>query len=100
MVVGRERGQRNKQGHRDPDRPRKVAGRPNLGYCYIHSPTDASTRLAYSEALDDETRRYRPHTALSNHPPNTRCNQRLRAVHVARAIGVLDLASPTTSSTS
>jgi hypothetical protein len=31
-----------------------------------------STRLAYSEALDDETRRYRPQTALSNHPPDTR----------------------------
>ena len=30
-------------------------GRPNLGYCYVHSAIDAYTRLAYSEALDDET---------------------------------------------
>lgn len=53
--LGRERGERNTQGHRDPARPRKVAGRPNLGYCYVHSAIDAYTRLAYSEALDDET---------------------------------------------
>ena len=53
--LGREVGERNKQAHRDPARPRKVHGRPNLGYCYVHSAVDAYTRLAYSEALDDET---------------------------------------------
>jgi transposase InsO family protein len=53
--LGRETGERNKQAHRDPARPRKVHGRPNLGYCYVHSAVDAHTRLAYSEALDDET---------------------------------------------
>jgi transposase InsO family protein len=52
---GREQGGRNRQAHRDPTRPRKVHGRPNLGYCYIHSAVDAYSRLAYSEPLDDET---------------------------------------------
>jgi transposase InsO family protein len=32
-----------------------VPGRPNLGYCYVHSAIDGYTRLAYSEALDNET---------------------------------------------
>ncbi|RKS80577.1 transposase IS481 family protein, partial [Motilibacter peucedani] len=53
--LGREQGERNSHAHRDPQRPRKVAGRVNLGYCYVHSAIDAYTRLAYSEALDDET---------------------------------------------
>jgi transposase InsO family protein len=53
--LGREQGNHNKQAHRDPARPRKVHGRPNLGYCYVHPAIDAHTRLAYSEALDDET---------------------------------------------
>jgi transposase InsO family protein len=53
--LGRRVGERNKQAHRDPARPRKVHGRPNLGYCYVHSAVDGYTRLAYSEALDDET---------------------------------------------
>jgi transposase InsO family protein len=53
--LGREVGERNKQAHRDPARPRKVPGRPNLGYCYVHSAVDGFSRLAYSEALDDET---------------------------------------------
>ena len=52
---GRDQGGRNSQAHRDPDRPRKVGGRPNLGYCYVHSAIDGYSRLAYSEALDDET---------------------------------------------
>lgn len=30
------------------------AGRPKLGYAYIHSAVDAHTRLAYSEVLGDE----------------------------------------------
>ena len=53
--LGREQGGRNSQRHRDPARPFKVHGRPNLGYCYVHSAIDGYTRLAYSEALDDET---------------------------------------------
>lgn len=54
-IHGREQGKRNRQTHRDPDRQRKVGGRPNLGYCYVHSAVYAYTRLAYCEALDDET---------------------------------------------
>ncbi len=59
-MLGREQGHSHTQAHRDPTRPRKVHGRPNLGYCYVHScyvhsAIDAYTRLAYSEALDDET---------------------------------------------
>ena len=52
---GREQGRRNSQAHRDPTRPRTIGGRPNLGYCYVHSAIDGYSRLAYSEALDDET---------------------------------------------
>lgn len=54
-IRGRAVGERNSQAHRDPARPRKVHGRPNLGYCYVHSAVDDYSRLAYSEALDDET---------------------------------------------
>ena len=54
-IHGKAEGIRNRQAHRDPDRPRKVHGRPNLGYCYVHSAVDGFTRLAYSEALDDES---------------------------------------------
>ena len=54
-VHGRATGTRNSQAHRDPNRPRTTPGRANLGYCYIHSAVDAFSRLAYSEALDDET---------------------------------------------
>jgi transposase InsO family protein len=54
-VHGRDQGRRNSQAHRDPERQRKVHGRPNLGYCYVHSAVDGFSRLAYSEALDDET---------------------------------------------
>jgi transposase InsO family protein len=52
-----DQGRRNRQAHRDPARPRRTdvaGGRPNIGYCYVHSAIDAYTRLAYSEALDDE----------------------------------------------
>jgi transposase InsO family protein len=52
---GRAQGNRNSSAHRDPTRQRKVHGRPNLGYCYVHSAVDGYSRLAYSEALDDET---------------------------------------------
>jgi transposase InsO family protein len=54
-MLGRAIGEANAQAHRDPARPRKVHGRANLGYCYVHSAIDAYSRLAYSEALDDET---------------------------------------------
>ena len=54
-IHGRTQGIANRQAHRDSTRPRTVHGRPNLGYCYVHSAIDAYTRLAYSEALDDET---------------------------------------------
>jgi transposase InsO family protein len=55
--LGRAQGGRNSSAHRDPARPRKRSGggHPNLGYCYVHSAVDGHTRLAYSEALDDET---------------------------------------------
>ncbi len=52
---GRAQGRRNSQAHRDPARPRTIGGRPNLGYCYVHSAIDGDSRLAYSQALDDET---------------------------------------------
>jgi transposase InsO family protein len=52
---GRAHGEVNRHAHRDPSRPRKVHGRPNIGYCYVHSAVDGYSRLAYSEALDDET---------------------------------------------
>jgi transposase InsO family protein len=51
---GRARGEVHRHAHRDASRPRKVGGRPNIGYCYVHSAVDAYTRLAYSEALNDE----------------------------------------------
>jgi transposase InsO family protein len=54
-IHGKTEGIRNRQAHRDPTRPRKVHGRPNLGYCYVHTAVDGFSRLAYSEALDDET---------------------------------------------
>jgi transposase InsO family protein len=53
--LGTIRGRRNSQAHRDPARSRTRHGRPNLGYCYVHSAVDGYSRLAYSEALDDET---------------------------------------------
>jgi transposase InsO family protein len=56
--LGRPAGRRNSHAHRDPARPRKKGsggGHPNLGYCYVHSAVDGYSRLAYSEALDDET---------------------------------------------
>jgi transposase InsO family protein len=52
---GRAQGEVNRHAHRDPGRPRKVHGRPNIGYCHVHSAVDGYSRLAYSEALDDET---------------------------------------------
>jgi transposase InsO family protein len=53
-IRGRAQGKQNSSAHRDRTRPRKSHGRPNLGYCYVHSAVDAYSRLAYCEALDDE----------------------------------------------
>jgi len=55
-VLGRAPGKRNRQAHRDPARRRKVHGRPNLGYGYLHTALDDHSRLAYTEILPDETR--------------------------------------------
>jgi hypothetical protein len=40
---GRAAGRRNSQAHRASSRPRKVHGRPNLGYCYVHTAIDDYT---------------------------------------------------------
>ena len=53
---GRAAGTRNSSAHRDPDRPRNVHGRPNLGYGYLHNAVDDHSRLAYTEILPDETK--------------------------------------------
>jgi len=53
-IHGRGQGGRNRQAHRDRSRPRKVAGRPNLGYHYLHNAVDDHSRLAYVEILPDE----------------------------------------------
>ncbi|WP_436497236.1 IS481 family transposase [Actinokineospora sp. HUAS TT18] len=55
-VRGREQGHRNSSAHRDPSRPRKTHGRPNLGYSYLHNAVDDHSRLAYTEILTDETK--------------------------------------------
>ncbi len=55
-VHGRAAGRRNRSAHRDPARPRKVHGRPNLGYSYLHNAVDDHSRLAYTEILPDETK--------------------------------------------
>jgi transposase InsO family protein len=55
-VLDRARGKRNRQAHRDPARRRKVHGRANLGYGYLHTALDDHSRLAYTEILPDETR--------------------------------------------
>ncbi|CAG7571695.1 transposase IS481 family protein [Barrientosiimonas humi] len=55
-VLGRVVGSRNSSAHRDPNRPRKVHGRPNLGYAYLHHAMDDHSRYAYSEILADETK--------------------------------------------
>jgi transposase InsO family protein len=51
--LGRAAGKRTAQAHRG--RPRRVAGRPNLGYGYVHAAVDDHTRLAYAEIHGDET---------------------------------------------
>ena len=53
-VHGRRVGQAHRQAHRDPSRPRKVPGRANLGYSYLHNAVDDYSRLAYVEIQPDE----------------------------------------------
>jgi hypothetical protein len=53
-IHGRAAGGRNSSAHRDPARPRKVHGRPNLGYSYLHTAVDDHSRLAYSEIHPNE----------------------------------------------
>ncbi|CCH33010.1 IS481 family transposase [Actinosynnema sp. NPDC047251] len=52
----RQAGGRNSSAHRDPTRTRKVHGRPNLGYSYLHNAVDDHSRLANTEILPDETK--------------------------------------------
>jgi transposase InsO family protein len=52
-LLGRAAGKRTSQAHRD--RPRRIGGRPNLGYGYVHAAVDDHTRLAYAEIHPDET---------------------------------------------
>jgi transposase InsO family protein len=54
-VHGRTAGSKNSSAHRDPTRLRKVHGRPNLGYAYLHNAVDDHSRLAYIEIHEDET---------------------------------------------
>ncbi len=53
-IHGRSAGTRKRSAHRDTTRPRKVGGRPNLGYHYLHNAVDDHSRLAYTEILPDE----------------------------------------------
>jgi transposase InsO family protein len=53
-IHGKTIGRANSAAHRDPDRPRTVPGRANLGYSYIHAAVDDHSRLAYAEILNDE----------------------------------------------
>ncbi len=55
-VHGRQVGGVNSSAHRDPSRPRKVHGRPNLGYAHLHHAVADHSRYAYSEILGDETK--------------------------------------------
>jgi len=55
-IHGRAGGGRNSSAHRDPDRPRRISNRPNLGYSCLHNAVDDHSRLAYSEILPDETK--------------------------------------------
>ena len=54
-IHGRRAGSANSQAHRDPTRPRKAHGRPNIGYAHVHTAIDDHTRLAFSEIHDDDS---------------------------------------------
>ena len=60
-IHGHQLGRANRQAHRDPSRPRRIPGRPNLGYSYLHVAVDDHSRLAYVEILPDE----QAHTAAA-----------------------------------
>lgn len=53
-VHGRAQGRRNSSAHRESGRARKVHGRPNLGYAFLHHAVDDHSRYTYSEILADE----------------------------------------------
>lgn len=55
-VHGWQVGRANRSAHRDPVRPRKAPGRPNLGYAFLHHAVDDHSRYVYSEILGDETK--------------------------------------------
>ena len=55
-VHSRTGGGHNSSAHRDPDRLRKIGGRANLGYGYLHNAMDDHTRLSYTEIVPDKTR--------------------------------------------
>lgn len=55
-IHGRAQGGRNSSAHREQGRPRKVHGRPNLGYAFLHHAVDDHSRYTYSEILTDEKR--------------------------------------------
>jgi transposase InsO family protein len=55
-VLSRAAGRANRSAHRDPTRRRKVHGRPNLGYAFLHHALDDHSRLVYSEILTNETK--------------------------------------------
>lgn len=55
-IHGRTIGGHNSSAHRDPARPRRIGGRANLGYSYLHNAVDDHSRLAYTEILADETK--------------------------------------------
>lgn len=53
-VHGRAQGGRNSSAHREEGRPRRVHGRPNLGYAFLHHAVDDHSRYTYSEILTVE----------------------------------------------
>ena len=53
-MLGKARGQRNRQRH--PSNRRSRHHNPVLGYGYLHTAIDDHSRLAYTEILTDETR--------------------------------------------
>jgi len=55
-VLGKARGQHNRQAHRDPATRRNRSYQPLLGYGYLHTALDDHSRLAYTEILADETK--------------------------------------------
>ena len=56
-VHGRAQGGRNSSAHREEGRPRRVHGRPNLGYAFLHHAVDDHSRYTYSEILTERFNR-------------------------------------------